>query len=194
MAVPPFKISLLTINTLSPVCIQLRAVAASMLKSEFETDHRTTPSSNSPGSPAKNGSSGRDRNTISESAVGVIGGLRRDIDSHESGRNDSKRRKDNERQKDKWDRDHIREHFRYIALSTLRTLDEGEYFPPGQDGPYDLKMKILRTNENTRYYGPDAGECGEILGSEFTKINEESNKDGTSNTGVWRNQISKLSQ
>ena len=62
---------------------------------------------------------------------------------------------------------------RNIAFSTLQILDEGEYFPPGQDGPYDLKTKIWWTNENTRYYGPDAGEDGEILESEFIKINEE---------------------
>jgi hypothetical protein len=148
------------------------------LENHFNDDHRIS-SSNSPGSPTTgNGSSGRDRNTISTAAVGDTGGLRRDIDSHELGRNDSKRRKDNERQKEKWDRDQLREHLRFIALSTVQTLDEGEYFPPGQDGPYDLKMKILRTNENTRYYGPSAGEGGEILGSEFIKINEERNKDG----------------
>jgi hypothetical protein len=62
---------------------------------------------------------------------------------------------------------------RDIAFSTLQILDEGEYFPPGQDGPYDLNMKIRWTDENTRYYGPDAGEDGEILESEFIKINEE---------------------
>ena len=36
-----------------------------------------------------------------------------------------------------------------------------------------MKTKIQWTEENTRYYGPDAGEGGEILESEFIKINEE---------------------
>ena len=36
-----------------------------------------------------------------------------------------------------------------------------------------MKTKIQWTEENTRYYGPDAGEGGEILESEFVKINEE---------------------
>ena len=67
-----------------------------------------------------------------------------------------------------------RETLQYIAQTTLETLDEGEYFPPGQDGPYDLSVKIQWTDENTRYYGPDAGKGGEILEGEFIKINEES--------------------
>ena len=65
-----------------------------------------------------------------------------------------------------------------MAHSTLRILDDGEYFPPGQDGPYGLRVKILWTDENTRYYGPDAGEGGEILESEFIKINEERGDEG----------------
>ena len=65
-----------------------------------------------------------------------------------------------------------------MAYTTLRILDDGEYFPPGQDGPYDLRVKILWTDENTRYYGPDAGEGGEILESEFIKINEERGDEG----------------
>jgi hypothetical protein len=64
-----------------------------------------------------------------------------------------------------------------LALSTLQILDDGEYFPPGQDGPYDLTAKIQWTDENTRYYGPDAGEGGEILESEFIKINEEEKEE-----------------
>ena len=169
-----------------------------MFKTDLNNENQNS-SSNPPGPPAGDGSSGRDRKTsISEASVGFIGGLRRDRDSQGLGRYDSKRRNDsnnqrrnhNERQNDKSDRDNFRENLRYIALTTLQTLDDGEYFPPGQDGPYDLKVKILRTNEHTRYYGPDAGEDGEILESEFIKINkegggggnEERNKGG--NTGA----------
>ena len=39
-------------------------------------------------------------------------------------------------------------------------------------------MKILWTDENTRYYGPNAGQGGEILESEFIKINEEGGNEG----------------
>ncbi|KAF8802626.1 hypothetical protein BYT27DRAFT_7196565 [Phlegmacium glaucopus] len=67
---------------------------------------------------------------------------------------------------------------RDIAISTLQTLDEGEYFPPGAVDPYDLTMKIQWTDDNTRYYGPDAGEGGEILESEFIRINEEGGNEG----------------
>jgi Uncharacterized protein conserved in bacteria (DUF2263) len=41
-----------------------------------------------------------------------------------------------------------------------------------------LNVKIQWTEENTRYYGPDAGEGGEILESEFIKINEEGGDEG----------------
>jgi hypothetical protein len=71
-----------------------------------------------------------------------------------------------------------RETLQYIAHTTLETLDEGEYFPPGQDGPYDLSAKIQWTEENTRYYGPDAGKGGEISESEFIRINEEGGDEG----------------
>ncbi|KAF8802628.1 hypothetical protein BYT27DRAFT_7112061 [Phlegmacium glaucopus] len=56
-----------------------------------------------------------------------------------------------------------RDDLRDIAISTLQALDEGEYFPSGAVDPYDLTMKIQWTEDNTRYYGPDAGEGGEIL-------------------------------
>ena len=58
-----------------------------------------------------------------------------------------------------------------------------------------MRAKILWTDRNTRYYGPDAGEGGEILESEFIKINEdgrderkevikeERNKDGITGAG-----------
>jgi hypothetical protein len=89
-----------------------------------------------------------------------------------------------------------RDTLQYIAQSTLETLDEGEYFPPGQDGPYDLSVKIQWSEENTRYYGPDAGKGGEILESEFIKINEEGgeNKDGNTATGEEANNASFLNE
>ena len=49
------------------------------------------------------------------------------------GRDDS----DSERQNGNWDRDNLR----HIAHSTLQILDYEEYFPPGRDGPYDLRAK-----------------------------------------------------
>ena len=159
-----------------------------MSKLGFETDFNDdnqTSSRNSPGSPAGPGSSGRDRNTISGAASSFMGGLGRDSDSHVLGRNDSKRRDDNQRrnhnenQNDNRDKNDFRDTLRYIAHDTLQILNDGEYFPPGQDGPYDLNARILRTNENTRYYGPDAGECGEILESEFIKINENESDKAT---------------
>ena len=136
-----------------------------------------TTSCNSPGSPARQRGSDRDRNTISEAASGFIGGLRRESDSHGLDRTDSKRQDDNQRRnhnerQDNWDKNNRRDALRYVAHITLETINEGEYFPPGQDGPYDLKAKILWTNENTKYYGPDAGEGGEILESGFIKINK----------------------
>ena len=110
-----------------------------------------------------------------------MGGLRR---GDGPGRNDSERQNDyprrnhNKRQNDSSDRDSSRDHLRDIALTTLQILDHGEYFPPGQDGPYDLREKFLWTDENTSYYGPDAGEGGQILESEFTKILKESGHEG----------------
>jgi hypothetical protein len=156
-----------------------------MSKLKFETDFndKNQTSCNSPVSPARDGSSGRDRNTISEAAVGFTGGLGRDRDG--PGRNDSERRNDNqrrnhiERQNDSRDKSSFRDNLRYIAQTTLQTLNDGEYFPPGQDGPYDLKVKIRWTEENTRYYGPDAGEGGEISESEFIKINSDERKEET---------------
>ncbi|KAF8800269.1 hypothetical protein BYT27DRAFT_6840744 [Phlegmacium glaucopus] len=71
-----------------------------------------------------------------------------------------------------------RDDLRDIAVSTLQALDEGEYFPPGAVDPYDLRTKIEWTDDNTRYYGPDAGEDGEILESEFIRINEEGGNEG----------------
>ena len=49
-----------------------------------------------------------------------------------------------------------------------------------------MRAKILWTDENTRYYGPDAGRDGEILESEFIKINEEGNdeRNEDGNTGA----------
>ena len=41
-----------------------------------------------------------------------------------------------------------------------------------------MTEKIQWTDENTRYYGPDAGEGGEILESEFIRINEEGGDKG----------------
>lgn len=70
-----------------------------------------------------------------------------------------------------------REDLRDFALSTLRALDSGEYFPPGAVEPYDLRTKIKWSEENTRYYGPDAGEGGEMLESEFARIDGESADD-----------------
>jgi hypothetical protein len=98
-------------------------------------------------------------------------------DSQQLGRNDSERRDDNqgrnhnERQNDNLDRDTDKR--QHIAQTTLETLDEGEYFPPGQDGPYDLSAKIQWTEENTRYYGPGAGTGEEISKSGF--INDDDN-------------------
>ena len=117
-------------------------------------------------------------------------------------RNNYQRRNHNERHNDNWGRDTLRDSLRHIALETLQVCDDGEYFPPGQDGPYDLKAKIHWTEENTRYYGPDAGEGGVILESEFIKINEEGgdedeeevrNKDVTG-TGEEANGVSNLDQ
>ena len=105
------------------------------------------------------------------------------------GRNDGEMRNDNQRrnyygrQNDNLDRDYLR----HIAFTTLRVLDEGEYFPPGQDGPYDLKEKIEWAEDNTRYYGPDAGVNGEILESEFIKINEEGGDEGKEEKEEERN-------
>ncbi|CAA7260612.1 unnamed protein product [Cyclocybe aegerita] len=48
-----------------------------------------------------------------------------------------------------------RDELREFANSTIETLDEGWYIPPGCDMPYDLVSKILYTNENTGYYPPD---------------------------------------
>ena len=65
-----------------------------------------------------------------------------------------------------------------------------------------MKTKIQWTEENTRYYGPNAGEGGEILESEFIKINEEGGdedkeekeeEDGTG-TGEEANRASYLKQ
>ena len=39
-------------------------------------------------------------------------------------------------------------------------------------------MKISWSEDNTRYYGPDAGEGGEISESEFIKINQEGGVEG----------------
>ena len=68
-----------------------------------------------------------------------------------------------------------------------------------------MKTKIQWTEENTRYYGPDAGEGGEILESEFIKINEEGGDEdkevkeeedgsGTGSTGEEANSASCLKQ
>lgn len=177
-------------------------------RTEFNYDDQT--SSNSPRPPAGDGGSSRGYlNTISETVSGFIGGLRRGS-SDGPGRNDSGRRNDNERQNDNWDtrspRYDLRDSLRHIAHSTLQILDEGEYFPPGQDGPYDLDTKILWTDENTRYYGPDAGEGGEIVESEFIKINEgggdegngekeeERNKDGNKGAGEEASHLNETKQ
>jgi hypothetical protein len=169
-------------------------------QTEFNYDDQPS-SSNSAGPPAGEGSSGKGYlNTIGEAVSGFIGGLKRVGDSHGSDRNDSERRNDN------WDtrthsKDNTRDNLRDIANITLRILDEGEYFPPGRDGPYDLTAKILWTDENTRYYGPDAGEGGEILESEFIRIikeggvkgeeekEEERNKDGDTGPGEEANDV-----
>ena len=45
--------------------------------------------------------------------------------------------------------------------------------------PYDLKVKILRTDENTRYHGLDAGEGLEMLESANFKINDEGSDEST---------------
>ena len=163
--------------------------------------HDDQTSSNSFRPHAGDGSSGGGyQNTITEAVPGFIGGLGI---GDGPGRNDSERRKDyprrnhNERQND---RDSSRDHLRNIALNTLQTLDHGEYFPPGQDEPYDLRAKYLWTDENTSYYGPDAGEDGEILESEFIKIikegghegkeeKEERNKDGITGAGEEANDL-----
>ena len=144
----------------------------------FETDFNyddQTSSSNSPGPSVGDGSSGRGyyRNAVTEAVVGSRGDFRR-RSSHGRGRNDRERRNDNqrenhnERRNDNRERDNtLQDNLRHIACTTLEILDDGEYFPPGKNGPYDLLAKILWTNENTRYYGPNAGDGGEILESEF---------------------------
>jgi Uncharacterized protein conserved in bacteria (DUF2263) len=141
-----------------------------MFKSDSDTD--------SPGPPAGDSSSSRGyRNTtyITEAVSGFIGDVRRGSDG--PGRNDSERWNNtqrwnhNQRQNDNWYRDPLRDarrdHLQQVALSTLEICDDGEYFPPGQNEPYDLRAKIRWTDENTRYYGPDDGDGGEILESEF---------------------------
>ena len=148
------------------------------LKTNFNDDNQSS-SFDSPEPIARDGSS-RDRNAIS-AVVSFIGGLRRDSVNQGPGKNDSKSRNHNERYNENWGKESLRDNLRQTALVTLRILDDGEYFPPGQDGPYDLTPKILWTNENTRYYGPKAGEGGEILKSEFIKIN--GGRDGR-NTGA----------
>ena len=134
-------------------------------RSGFETDinYDDQTSSISPG-PLAGGSSSRGHRNTREVVPGFSGGLGRGGGSHGHGRNDSGRWSDTN---DNWERDNRRDYLRRIAHSTLQILDDGEYFPPGQDGPYDLRAKILGTDENTRYYGPDAGKGGEILESEF---------------------------
>ena len=124
-------------------------------------------------------------------------------------RNDNYRPPSARRRYDSWDTRapsyHLsKDDLRNIALSTLQILEEGEYFPPGQDGSYDLRIKIGWTDENTRYYGPDAGKDGEILESEFIKINEktgdeeadeereERDKDGNTSAGEETNDASSL--
>jgi hypothetical protein len=92
------------------------------------------------------------------------------------------------------DRDTRRDNLRHIALTTLQILDDGEYFPPGKNGPYDLRAKILWTDENTRYYGPDAEEGGEILESDFKENGEERSKDGNTVVGDEANDASYLKE
>ena len=98
-----------------------------------------------------------------------------------------------------------RDVLRNMAHTTITILNEGEYFPPGQDGPYDFAMKIRWTDENTRYYGPDAGKGGEILESEFVKINKEGDEakgekqderdeDGNTSSGEGTNDAGSLSE
>ena len=160
----------------------------------FNYDDQT--SSNPPvPPPAGDSGSGRGdrcRNLFND-ALSFIGGIG-SSDSRGSGTNDSERWNDNERRngnerqsknsrlpatRERNERFNTpsyhlsRDDLRDLAVTTLQILDEGEYFPPGAVEPYDLKMKINWTNDNTRYYKPDAGEGGEILGHEFIKINEE---------------------
>ena len=155
----PFSPLLTVIDTLSPVNI------AAM----FKYDDQTSSGSNSPGPPAGEGSSDRSYFTAVSGLFGDPGELLRGPGSDGPGKNDSKRQDDNqrrnhtERRNDDWDRDNLR----HIVNSTLKILDDGGYFPPGQGGHYDLKEKIRWTNENTRYYGPGSGEGGEILESGF---------------------------
>ena len=52
-------------------------------------------------------------------------------------------------------------------------------------------MRILWTEENTRYYGPDAGEGGEMLESEFVRINEEGGDEGKDGTQQSENESEK---
>ena len=159
----------------------------------FEDDQT---SSNSPGPPAGGGSSNRGyRNPITDAVVSSIGSFRRgNGNSHGPGRNDRERRNNNqrrnhnERQNNNRERDTLGDYLRHIAHTTLEILDDGEYFPPGQDGPYDLTVKILWTNENTRYYGPGAGVGGVILESEFiaaaSRIHDDDNANSKYRTRV----------
>ena len=159
----------------------------------FEDDQT---SSNSPGPPAGGGSSNRGyRNPITDAVVSSIGSFRRgNGNSHGPGRNDRERRNNNqrrnhnERQNNNRERDTLGDNLRHIAHTTLEILDDGEYFPPGQDGPYDLTVKILWTNENTRYYGPGAGVGGVILESEFiaaaSRIHDDDNANSKYRTRV----------
>ena len=145
-----------------------------MFKSDFETD--------SPGLPAGGGSSSRGyRNTTNTGFIGRgNNGPGRSRNDSER-RNDNQRRNHNQRQNDNRDREARRDYLQRIALTTLQILDDGKYFPPGQDGPYDLRTKILWTNENTKYYGPDAGEGKEILESEFVAASKPYDDDDNPN-------------
>ena len=91
---------------------------------------------------------------------------------HQAGRNHSERRNHwhNERPRN---RDTLRD----IAIETLQILDDGEYFPPGQNGPYNLRAKIRWTDKNTRYYGPDAGYSGRISESGFMAASKPYDED-----------------
>jgi hypothetical protein len=184
------------IDTLSSVGVHLHSA---MFKLDSETD--------SPGPPAGDCSSSRGyRNTtyMTEAVSGFIGDLRRGSDQATSdsdgpGRNDSERRNNhqrrnhNQRKNDNWYRDPLRDarrdYFQQIALGTLEICDDGEYFPPGQNGPYDLREKILWTDENTRYYGPDDGDGGEILESEFIAASKPYDDDNLNATPKDRTRV-----
>ena len=152
-----------------------------------QVDSNQTSSSNSSGPPAEGGGSpgkgDRFRNIFSggfgfggrRSSGNDNQGLSINDKEHKSGPSTIRGRNERAQMDTKPPGYHLsKDNLRDFAVQTLRILNDGEYFPPGTDQPYDLETKMKWTDENTRYYGPNAGKGGEILESEFVETNGKS--------------------